>query len=529
MMEVAGPWTEVFEGSERKEESGGGEPLLGSSTLTLAPLVADSPSVRRSQPILITSSRLKGGESFFSSSVPSIPNPFPELCSPSKSPVLISSLPPQSNAKHLIQVFGEDNHSRSVWVSPGATAREVCHLLVQTTHCSDQENWALLELHPSLGLERCLEDHEAVLEVQATWSLKDDTRLMFCKNYAKYEFFRKPTLFFPAGMISDSADVSKGMTSSELIQNLLRSGTCPEIQGFLQVKEASRKTWRKVYFFLRRSGLYSSTKGSSKEPRHLQFVADLEDLNVYTVVNSRKLYGAPADFTFCIKPSRNPIRVQALKILCAENEQTRTCWTSALRLFKYGKKLHCNYQLSNSAPRSLEGINLTDGKSKSEASLVAMDFSGKAGGRVIQNPTEAQSAEREEGQAWRRREALRCSLPNLNSAARPSSIHKTQSWFHGGVSRKEAQRLIEKQGLVDGMFLIRESQQHLQCFVLSLCYKLKTKHYLVIPCEDGGRKYFTMDDGQTLFIDLLQLVDFHQINRGILPVCLKHPCVCVAL
>lgn len=40
--------------------------------------------------------------------------------------------------------------------------------------------------------ERCLEDHEAVLEVQATWSLKGDTRFVFCKNYAKYEFFRKP-------------------------------------------------------------------------------------------------------------------------------------------------------------------------------------------------------------------------------------------------------------------------------------------------------------------------------------------------
>lgn len=38
---------------------------------------------------------------------------------------------------------------------------------------------------------------------------------------------------------------------------------------------------------------------------------------------------------------------------------------------------------------------------ESEASLVAMDFSGKAGGRVIQNAWEAQSAEREEGQAWR--------------------------------------------------------------------------------------------------------------------------------
>ncbi|CAN9508672.1 unnamed protein product [Ophioblennius macclurei] len=520
MMEVAGPWTEVFERSERSESSGG-------STLTLAPLVGRSPSIRRSQPIPITVSRMK--DSSASLSVPSIPNPFPELCSPSKSPVHNGSYPPQLGDKHLIKVYGEDNHSRSVWVSSGAVAREVCHLLVQTAHCSDQENWALLELHPSLGLERCLEDHEVVLEVKGTWSVKGDTRFMFCKNYAKYEFFRKPTLFFPESMISDSADVSKGLTSSELIQNLLKSGTCPEIQGFLHVKESSRKAWKKVYFFLRRSGLYSSTKGSSKEPRHLQYVADLEDLNVYSVVNSRKLYGAPTDFTFCIKPSKNPVRVQDLKILCAENEQTRTCWTSAFRLFKYGKQLQCNYQLSKSAPRSLEGRNLTDGKSKSEASLVAMDFSGKAGGRVIQNPMEAESAGREEGQAWRRREALRCSLPNLNSAARPSSIHRTQLWFHGGVSRKEAQRLIEKQGLVDGMFLIRESQQHGQCFVLSLCYQLKTKHYLVIPCEDGGRKYFTMDDGLTLFIDLLQLVEFHQINKGILPVCLKHPCVCVAL
>lgn len=40
---------------------------------------------------------------------------------------------------------------------------------------------------------------------------------------------------------------------------------------------------------------------ASQEPRHLQCVADLEDLNIYTVTNGRKLYGAPSDFTFCIK------------------------------------------------------------------------------------------------------------------------------------------------------------------------------------------------------------------------------------
>ncbi|XP_037547198.1 growth factor receptor-bound protein 7 [Nematolebias whitei] len=528
MMEVAGTWTEVFENSEVRDSSCGGGDLLSTSSLTLAPLVPPDPRpIRRSQPILITSNRPKGSDPF--SSVPSIPNPFPELCSPSGSSALISSLPQQSTDKHLVRVYGEDVHCKSLWVPRRATARDVCHLLVQTAHCTDQENWALLEHHPSLALERCLEDHEVVLDVQGTWSPKNNTRFVFCKNYAKYEFFRNPTRFFPESMISDSADIGKEMTSSELIQNLLWSGTCPEIQGFLHVKESSRKAWKKVYFFLRRSGLYSSTKGSSKEPRHLQLVADLEDLNVYSVVNGRKLYGAPADFTFCIKPCRSPIRVQDLKILCADSEQTRTCWTSAFRLFKYGKQLQSNYQLSQSAPRILERSNLQDRLSKSEDTLVAMDFSGKAGGRVIQNRTEAQSAEREEGQAWRRREALRCSLPNVSSAARPSYVHSSQPWFHGGTSRKDAERLIEKQGLVDGMFLVRDSQQHEQCFVLTLCFQLRSKHYLVIPCEKGGRKYFTLDDGATLFLDLLQLVDFHQINKGILPVCLKRPCVCVSL
>lgn len=49
-----------------------------------------------------------------------------------------------------------------------------------------------LNFAPVFSSERCLEDHEVVLEVQATWSLKGDTRFVFCKNYAKYEFFRKP-------------------------------------------------------------------------------------------------------------------------------------------------------------------------------------------------------------------------------------------------------------------------------------------------------------------------------------------------
>lgn len=64
------------------------------------------------------------------------------------------------------------------------------------------------------------------------------------------------TCSWPAAAASDS--------DASLQQNFLNSSSCPEIQGFLHVKELGRKSWRKLYVCLRRSGLYCSTKGASK-------------------------------------------------------------------------------------------------------------------------------------------------------------------------------------------------------------------------------------------------------------------------
>lgn len=47
-------------------------------------------------------------------------------------------------------------------------------------------------------------------------------------------------------------------------QTFLSSSTCPEIHGHLHAKEPSKKSWKKLYFILRRSGLYVSSKGTSK-------------------------------------------------------------------------------------------------------------------------------------------------------------------------------------------------------------------------------------------------------------------------
>ncbi|KAM4822485.1 growth factor receptor-bound protein 7 [Urocitellus parryii] len=495
-----------------------------------------SGEVKRSQPLPIPTSRRLPEEERQATSLPSIPNPFPELCSPpSKTPILGGPssarglLPRDASCPHVVKVYSEDGACRSVEVAAGATARHVCEMLVQRAHALSDEHWGLVECHPCLALERGLEDHESVVEVQATWPVGGDSRFIFRKNFAKYELFKSPPhSLFPEKMVSSCLDAHTGASHEDLIQNFLNAGSFPEIQGFLQLRGSGRKLWKRFFCFLRRSGLYYSTKGTSKDPRHLQYVADVNESNVYVVTQGRKLYGMPTDFGFCVKPNKLRNGHKGLRIFCSEDEQSRTCWLSAFRLFKYGMQLYKNYQQAQSRHLRPSYLGSPPLRSVSDNTLVAMDFSGHAG-RVIENPREALSAALEEAQAWRKKTNHRLSLPTpCSGTSLSAAIHRTQPWFHGRISREESQRLIGQQGLVDGLFLVRESQRNPQGFVLSLCHLKKVKHYLILPSEDEGCLYFSMDDGQTRFTDLLQLVEFHQLNRGILPCLLRLCCTRVA-
>uniref|UniRef100_A0A3B4T642 Growth factor receptor-bound protein 10a n=1 Tax=Seriola dumerili TaxID=41447 RepID=A0A3B4T642_SERDU len=475
--------------------------------------------LRHSQPMHIQAVRcLQEEQQLRPASLPAIPNPFPELCSPAGSPVLRNCKPSSKAAKkNIVKVWSEDGAGKVVEIPADMTARDVCQLLVYKSHCLDDNAWALVEHHPILGLERCLEDHELVVQVQA--SMSSDSKFLFRKNYAKYEFFRNPLNFFPEQMVAWCQESDGSIPQSQLLQNFLNSSTCPEIQGYLYMKEPGRKSWKKLYMFLRRSGLYYSTKGTSKEPRHLQLLSDLEDSNIFTIITGRKLHNAPTDYQFCIKPSKVRGDCKELKMLCAEDEQSRTCWMTAFRLLKYGIVLYQSYNIPQQRKSNLSPFTAPV-RSVSENSLVAMDFSGRTG-RVIDNPVEAQSAALEEGQTWRvRGRRLFVCLP---------VIHRTQVWFHGRIMREEAHKMIIQQGQVDGLFLLRDSQSNPKAFVLTLCHHQKIKHFQILLCEEDGQVFFSLDDGTTKFADLIHLVEFYQLNRGVLPCKLKHPCTAVAL
>ncbi|CAJ1079317.1 growth factor receptor-bound protein 14 isoform X1 [Xyrichtys novacula] len=385
------------------------------------------------------------GEESFS---PPPPNLFPELIPSTISPLVSECLLPwtKSSATQVIKVYNEDNTSRAVEVPSDITARDVCQLFVLKNHCIDDHSWTLFEHLSHLGIERIIEDHESVMEVLSGWGMDTDCRLYFRKNFAKYEFFRNTLDFFPDHMVSISSEANGMLDHSQLIQTFLDASSCPEIHGHLHAKEQSRKSWKKFYFVLRRSGLYFSNKGTSKEPRHLQFIADFSDSDVYTVLSAKKLHGAPTDYGFCVKSTKCS-SARDLKLLCADDEQTRTCWITAMRLLKYGMQLYQNFiqphQKQKASPM----------RSISENSLVAMDFSGQKS-RVIENPSEVLSVAVEEGLSWRRKSCHRLSGHGSPSTSQNLmsniALHLTQPWFHSKLSREEAQRLITQQGLVDG-------------------------------------------------------------------------------
>ncbi|KAM9650685.1 growth factor receptor-bound protein 10 isoform 1-T3 [Trichechus inunguis] len=507
-------------------------PLPTSGMRALQPQVPQRQKVQRSQPVHILAVRRlqEEDQQFRTSSLPAIPNPFPELCGAGSSPVLSpGSLPPsQSAAKQDVKVFSEDGTCKVMEILADMTARDLCQLLVYKSHCVDDNSWTLVEHHPHLGLERCLEDHELVVQVEST--MGSESKFLFRKNYAKYEFFKNPMNFFPEQMVTWCQQSNGSIPQTQLLQNFLNSSSCPEIQGFLHVKELGRKSWKKLYVCLRRSGLYCSTKGTSKEPRHLQLLADLEDSNIFSLIAGKKQYSAPTDHGFCIKPNKVRNETKELRLLCAEDEQSRTCWMTAFRLLKYGMLLYQNYRIPQQRKTLLSPFS-TPVRSVSENSLVAMDFSGQTG-RVIENPAEAQSAALEEGHAWRKRSTrmnILGSQSPLHTSTLSTVIHRTQHWFHGRISREESHRIIKQQGLVDGLFLLRDSQSNPKAFVLTLCHHQKIKNFQILPCEDDGQMFFSLDDGNTKFSDLIQLVDFYQLNKGVLPCKLKHHCIRVAL
>ena len=53
-------------------------------------------------------------------------------------------------------------------------------------------------------------------------------------------------------------------------------------------------------------------------------------------------------------------------------------------------------------------------------------------------------------------------------------------WFHGKITRDEAERLLKPTDSTDGLFLVRESTNFPGDYTLCVCFQNKVEHYRVI-------------------------------------------------
>lgn len=429
---------------------------------------------------------------------------------------------------------------------------DLCQLLALKFNVARSHTWTLVEQLSLLGIERSLEDHEDVLKVYAAWGPQiegQENKFIFQQDFCKYEFFRTPQQFFPLSMLdlgavqldclSESPDLAKVIT----LQNILSSGeNFPVVQSLLWCREPGEDTWKRYFIRIEGTTLwFSSPSYSAKEGKQqLWPLRDLLEFDIYTPIQTEGK-GMPTLHTFCLKGSNCPEEdVRNLLWFSCESENHMQCWIIAMRLAKYGKKIRENYKEVQLRHTDNPLSSATDsGVTSSLDSIlsdytpmkprVAMDFTGSQS-RIVEDPREAKAIAAAEGHTWKRRlPCCRGSSQQSNAGSSPTArpatefgVHAIQPWFYSGMSRDEATLLLTKYGTVDGVFLVRESRRNPGSFVLSYVYNHKVHHCQIFPVEEKDQLCYSLDNGRTKFYDLLQLVEFYQLNLGSLPTKLTH-------
>jgi len=214
-------------------------------------------------------------------------------------------------------------------------------------------------------------------------------------------------------------------------------------------------------------------------------------------------------------------------------------WTSssANKLSKFGRRIrdscrnlkgrHCqnnkNPGTQSHNPEDYSSFQLPNESTRSKV-YVAMDFSGRQGGRILDNPRDvrgcdkASTASKDGYVPFRRRVAAPVADKLTETQA---TVHRSQAWYHSAMTRDKANKILAAHLATDGVFLVRESSVA-GGFVISMTASNKTIHSQVLPLSTSESVVYSIDDGKTKFYDLLQLVEFYQLNGGSLPSRLKH-------
>ena len=95
-----------------------------------------------------------------------------------------------------------------------------------------------------------------------------------------------------------------------------------------------------------------------------------------------------------------------------------------------------------------------------------------------------------------------------------------EAWYHGRISRIEAEDFLRSKGMVDGLFLVRDSLATTGEYALTLAHNGRAYHYRVARQGDGS---LAIEDGKR-FPGPVELVQYHTTKLDGLLTTLRSPC-----
>ncbi|XP_074658889.1 uncharacterized protein LOC141911754 [Tubulanus polymorphus] len=384
----------------------------------------------------------------------------------------------------VVHVYNTDGTHRTLSVDHSVKARDLCYLLVIKNHVIDDKNWTIVEYIKQLNVERVLEDHEMIVPVIDSWADDADNRLIFRNDFRKYDFFQRPEIYFPVkkkpperkGSSKDKPQEEDKTARAKafLLQSMFKTtDRLPDTESYLHFREKGKKSWKRAFCLLRAFGIYYSTRGTSKEIKHLCPFVSIEDKEIYIVLDAltAKFYsGAATNFVIALKSlSENDVTC-----LCFDTEHAMRKWRLGLRFAKYGNQLRDNYQVTLRRHDKLRKLSDKSGSSD---------------------------------QTYR------------YSASQPID----EPWYHGPLSRDDSERLLADHVTDDGVFVLRDSSDG-DGFAISFTCQRLVCHYKIDKVRVAGQVYYTCN-GDTKFPSLKAMVKHHLLNIGPTIPCKLSKCV----
>ncbi|XP_072037049.1 tyrosine-protein kinase SYK-like [Amphiura filiformis] len=100
--------------------------------------------------------------------------------------------------------------------------------------------------------------------------------------------------------------------------------------------------------------------------------------------------------------------------------------------------------------------------------------------------------------------------------------HKVR-YYHGRLTREEAEKRLTEGGLIDGLYLLRDHLFHDAYYVLSMYYEGVIRHYVIVRNFQDGT--VSLIGSERKFTGPIELVSYYSRNSSSLHCQLKKPCL----